>query len=142
MSALSFTYAELAISDYADTISMWKSTPGLGLSSADEPSEIKRFLDRNPGCSFICRDGAGRMVGTILAGHDGRRGFLYHLAVREDCRRRGIASELVRRAENALAQAGIQKTHIFVFKNNQLARSFWEKEHTLRDDLVDYARSL
>src|SRR5690349_6147680 len=74
---------------------LWAATDGLGFGPGDAPEDLVAFLARNPGCSAVAVDGE-RLVGALLAGHDGRRGFLYRLAVAGDCRRRGLARQLVR----------------------------------------------
>ncbi|HIC90022.1 MAG TPA: GNAT family N-acetyltransferase, partial [Anaerolineae bacterium] len=82
-------------------------------------------LDRNPGFSFVARDGR-LLVGAILCGHDGRRGYIHHLAVYRRHRHKGIGRELVERSLHALKRVGIRKCHIFVFSDNQEAIAFWK----------------
>jgi ribosomal protein S18 acetylase RimI-like enzyme len=76
--------------------------------------------------SFVATVG-DEIVGTILVGHDGRRGLIHHLAVEPASRRNGIGRGLVRRAIDALRAAGIDKAHLLVFANNKEGRAFWEK---------------
>ena len=104
---------------------LWDQSLGVGLSAADERPSISRFLDRNPGLSFGIRED-GRLVGTLLAGHDGRRGYLYHLAIDPAYRRKGFGRALVAAAIDALRVEGIEKCHLFMFKKNRLGRSFWQ----------------
>jgi putative acetyltransferase len=85
---------------------------------------MKAFLKRNPGMSFIARY-KGNVVGAILSGHDGRRGYVYHLAVREDFRNKGVGRQLVDKCVVALKNAGIKKCHILVFNNNLDGINFW-----------------
>lgn len=108
----------------AVALALWERTAGVGLSGADEPRALAAFLSRNPGLSFVAEE-AGRMVGTILCGHDGRRGFIYHLVVSESHRRRGLGRRLLRRGLLALREAGIEKCHVFVFKSNGPGLAFW-----------------
>lgn len=122
---------EMSIEDYGEVIALWQATEGVGLSAADSREAIARYLARNPGMSFIALDltpGAdpGALVGAVLCGHDGRRGFLHHLAVRADCRGQGIGRALVDRCLQGLEEAGIDKCHLFVFKANESGRAFWE----------------
>lgn len=118
--------AEFTFSDYAEVIALWQSSEGVGLSSADAPERIAAYLARNPGLSFVVRVG-GDLVGAVLCGHDGRRGYLHHLAVRPDQRGRGIGRALVDACMQALAREGIDKCHLFVFKENVVGLAFWRK---------------
>jgi ribosomal protein S18 acetylase RimI-like enzyme len=110
--------------DHAAARALWLATPGLGLSSADELAPIKRFLQRNPGLSFVAVAG-GQIVGTILCGHDGRRGLIHHLVAAPTLRRRGLGRALLRAGLQALAAEGIAKCHLLVFRDNADGLSFW-----------------
>ncbi len=133
---------EMQPSDYAAVRALWEQTPGIGLSAADEPGAITSFLDRNPGLSFVASEG-GRLVGTALCGHDGRRGYLYHLAVHSDARGRGIGSALVQRALDALSACGIVKCHLFVFRDNVPGNAFWTRTGwVLRKDLNVFSKDI
>jgi ribosomal protein S18 acetylase RimI-like enzyme len=130
------TFRPLRPTDIAEALVLWQATPGIGLSSADAPAELARFLERNPDLSFVAY-AAGRLVGTVLCGHDGRRGYLYHLAVSEPYRHAGIGRQLATLALTALARAGIQKCHLFVYTDNTGARAFWSHTGWVeRDELV------
>jgi ribosomal protein S18 acetylase RimI-like enzyme len=108
----------MAISVYREVYDLWASTAGIDLSSSDEESEIAAFLDRNPGLSLVARDGA-QLAGAVLCGHDGRRGYILHLAISEPYRRRGVGGLLVDRCLEVLRDRGIPKCHLFVFRNNE-----------------------
>lgn len=110
--------------DYPSALALWEATPGVGLSEADTPSAIAVYLDRNPGTSFVATD-ADVLVGTILCGHDGRRGLIHHLVTAATHRRRGIASLLLSAAMGALRERGIQKCHLLVFRTNGDGLGFW-----------------
>jgi ribosomal protein S18 acetylase RimI-like enzyme len=112
------------LADYDAAYALWTATEGVGLSQADEPRNIARFLERNPGMSFVAEDG-GRMVGAVLCGSDGRRGFLHHLAVDRAHRRSGVGRRLVERCVSALSAAGMRKCHIFVLADNVDGQRFW-----------------
>jgi len=103
---------------------LWQATPGLGLSAADEPQALRAFLARNPATSFVAET-AGRLTGTILVGHDGRRGLIHHLAVAEDQRRTGLGRALVEAGLAALRDQGIDKCHLMVFADNAQGARFW-----------------
>ena len=111
--------------DLAVVLALWRRCTGVVLSSADRPEELGRYLDRNPGLSFVAED-AGQVVGALLCGHDGRRGYLHHLAVDPACRGRGIGRGLVAEAAAGLKRAGIRKCHIFILHDNPEGLSFWK----------------
>ena len=115
----------MTIDDYDEVSALWREAPGLGLSGADSREAIARYLQRNPGMSFVARL-EGALVGAVLGGHDGRSGLLHHLAVAERCRGAGIGQELVRRVLAAMAAAGMPRTHLFVHANNANGVRFWE----------------
>lgn len=116
---------ELRIESYDEVLSLWRECEGIGLSDADSRENIQRYLKRNPGMSFIANID-GRLVGAVLSGHDGRRGYIHHLAVHPGFRRQGIGGELVNRCLKAFADIGIQKCHIFIFNNNTGGITFWK----------------
>ncbi len=122
---MEITIAEFTMDHYAAAIALWKATPGVGVSSADEPAAIQTYLERNPGMSFVAL-AEGRLVGTILCGHDGRRGYIHHVAVHPEYRRQGIATGLVERALAALKEIGISKCHLFIFGENESGIAFWQ----------------
>lgn len=126
---------EMEIADYPEVMDLWQRTEGVGLSASDARDSIDRFLERNPGLSFIALvDGA--IAGTVVCGHDGRRGYIYHLAVADAYRRQGIGDKLVDRCLDALNEAGIDKCHLFVFRDNDAANTFWrDTGWTERTDL-------
>jgi len=133
---------EMTIEDHNSVIRLWQNTEGIGLSSADAVDKQQGFMERNPHLSFIAQD-EGRVVGTVMCGHDGRRGFIYHLAVDPACRRQGIGRQLVEYCLAGLKTAGIEKCHIMVFANNQEGLAFWEKMGwKLRDDISLLSRSV
>ncbi len=103
---------------------LWDRTPGVGVSDADEPDAIARFLERNPQLSFVATVDA-QVVGTILCGHDGRRGFIHHLVVAADQRRRGLGRRLLQAGLSALQAEGLTKCHLFVFRDNDDGLAFW-----------------
>lgn len=123
---MSVVISSFTMADYPAVMELWRATEGVGLSSADEPARIAAYLERNPGISFVAR-ADGELVGAVLAGHDGRRGYLHHLAVRADFRGQGIGTDLVEHCLTALGQAGIDKCHLFVFQSNSGGLAFWRK---------------
>ena len=129
----------MQIDDYNDALALWQSADGVQLRSADSREGIARYLTRNPGLSFVAESG-GKVVGTIMAGHDGRRGYIQHLAVQAESRNAGIGSELLRRCLVALKQVGINKSHVHVLSDNNIAREFWlARGWEMREDIAVFS---
>jgi N-acetylglutamate synthase len=125
----------LTMDDYDQVLGVWQRCPGVGINDADTRERTEAYLKRNPGMSFVALARAA-VVGTALCGHDGRRGYLNHLAVLESFRGRGIGRQLVERCLQSLKKGGISKCHLFVFHRNESAIRFWEKTGwTVRRDL-------
>ena len=123
---MSIVYNPMTILDYEQVYDLWDKTEGIGLSDADSKENIAQFLDCNPGTSFVAND-KDLLVGAVLCGNDGRRGFIHHLAVRDSHQKRGIGSQLIDRCLVKLADFNIHKCHLFVYRDNQLANDFWER---------------
>lgn len=116
----------MSIEDYDRVYSLWTGTAGMGMRSLDDSREgIERFLKRNPNSNFVAVEG-DEYVGVILSGHDGRRGYIYHAAVEPGYRGKGIGSQLVDRALEALKEEGINKVALVVFKANEIGNAFWD----------------
>lgn len=126
----------LSPSDYDEVMALWQATEGLTLRAADSREAVTSYLARNPGLSFVARDG-GRLVAAVLAGTDGRRGYLQHLAVAATHRNRGLGSRLAGRVLEGLGALGIAKCHLFVRREHTQAREFWERVGwAARDDVM------
>jgi N-acetylglutamate synthase len=115
----------MVIDDYAEVLDLWRAAEGVWVSDADSLERIDFYLKRNFGLSSVARH-EGKIVGAVLCGHDGRRGFLHHLAVAPDWRRRAIGRELVERSLAALRSVGITRCLAFVFHDNAEGLRFWE----------------
>ena len=134
---------EIKICDYEQVTSLWQCCEGIGLhSDIDSEYGVGTYLARNSGLSFAAvRD--GQIIGTVLCGHDGRRGYLHHLAVVQEHRRSGVGTALVDKALGALRQKGIRKCHSFVFCENRAALEFWRTlGWAQRDDLKVVSKSI
>lgn len=131
--------SEMTISDYDQVLALWISCADEGVhvdDDADSRWNISAYLERHPDMSFVAREN-GRVVGAVLCGTDGRRGYLNHLAVDKTHRGKGIGRKLVERALSGLKKAGIDKCHIFVLKDNQAGQDFWAHNGwVLRDTFV------
>jgi len=115
----------LTMADYDEVRALWEATPGVGLNECDERAPLALFLERNPHLSLILREGS-RIVGAVLCGHDGRRGYLHHLAVAETHRGQGGGRLLVETCLKNLAERGILKGNIFLYTHNEPGRRFWK----------------
>ena len=116
----------MTIEDYEPVRALWLSCAGMGLNDLDDsPEGIRAFLRRNPDTCFVAEtDGA--IVGAIMAGNDGRRGYIYHTAVHPQYRRRGVATALAEAALDALRALGIHKVALVAFRRNEAGNAFWE----------------
>ena len=133
---------EMTLKDYDEVHSLWLSTPGLGLTKSDCREGIGQFLKKNPGLSFVARDG-DKLVGAALCGNDGRRGYLHHMAVDPYYRRQGIGKSLVDCCLEKLRLANITKCHLFVYIDNEIGQSFWEKTGWIkRGELFLYSKEI
>ncbi len=127
----------MTIDDYEKVYELWMSCAGMGLNNLDDSKEgIEQFLNRNPETCFVAEI-ENVIVGVIIVGNDGRRGYIYHTAVNPLYRKQGIAKTLVKAAMNALQKSGINKVALVVFDRNETGNDFWEKMgFTVRNDLI------
>ena len=117
---------EMSIGNYEEAISLWESCESVGLDKrTDSRERISIYLQRNPGLSFVALENS-KVVGVVLCGHEGRRGYLHHLAVAEGYRRKGVGKALVERVVSKLRLVGIRACHIFVFADNIDGQEFWQ----------------
>lgn len=115
----------MSINDYPALFSLWKNTPNMGLRSLDDSKEgIFLFLKRNPNTNFVAYED-NKLIGAILCGNDGRRGYIYHTVVLPEYRKRGIASSLIEMAVNALREEGITRVCLNVMETNEQGKAFW-----------------
>ena len=133
----------MTINDYEELFELWQNTANMGLRSLDDSKEgISCFLKRNPNTNFVVYED-GQLVGAILCGHDGRRGYIYHTVVLPDYRRRGIASSLVESAIAALQKEGITRVCLNVMETNEQGKKFWiSKRWEKKDFLGFYSKSI
>jgi len=116
----------MQLDDYDEVLRLWAACEGLSIRDADSRDGIERYLARNPGLSHVAIDDA-RIVGSIMGGHDGKRGYIQHLAVAETARKQGVASRLVALCVEALKHEGIEKSHVHVLKHNQKGNAYWTR---------------
>ena len=128
--------------DIPAALELWRCTEGMGLGDVDNPAALAGYLARNPGLSVVAEVG-DRLVGAALCGHDGRRGYLYHVAVAAAQRGQGLGRALVQACLDGLARAGISRCHLFVFNANEDGLAFWEHQGWLRrGDLAVFSHDI
>ncbi|WP_251392270.1 GNAT family N-acetyltransferase [Mediterraneibacter agrestimuris] len=119
------TVRTMTIDDYEGVYALWMTIKGFGIRSIDDSKAgVKRFLKRNPTTSVVA-EADGKIVGSILCGHDGRRGCLYHVCVHADYRRHGIGKAMVVRAMEKLKEEQISKVSLIAFTQNDIGNAFW-----------------
>jgi ribosomal protein S18 acetylase RimI-like enzyme len=117
----------MQLSDYDKVYALWQGISGFGLRSIDDSKEgIEKFLKRNPNTSVVAVSG-NEIVGSVLCGHDGRTGYMYHLCVKKEMRRHGIGKEMVVRAMRMLSEEGINKVSLLAFRDNKGGNAFWHQ---------------
>ena len=127
----------MTIGDYEPVHSLWLNTPNMGLNNLDDSKDgMAKYLTRNPNTCFVAEKDNG-IIGVILCGHDGRRGYIHHTAVAGNKQRHGIGAALLNAALTALEHEGINKVALVVFDKNEKGNAFWEKQgFTKRPDLI------
>ncbi len=111
--------------DYEELLALWSDFPGNTMTGADSVEDFEKFLGRNADYCFSAFEN-GSLIGSVMAGNDGRRGYIYHLAVDESQQGKGTGMKLMTASENALKDAGIEKAHLFIYADNT-AIEFYEK---------------
>ena len=117
---------EFTIDDYEAAIELWNKVEGLDVAEGDDRDTIRRFLDQNRGLSRVATVGSN-MIGAVLCGHDGRRGYMYHLAVTPDQQNRGVGKRLIDECLAGLRRLGLERVNILVANDNPRGREFWRR---------------
>jgi ribosomal protein S18 acetylase RimI-like enzyme len=129
-------YRKLKMTDHQGLIRLWQSCDGVSLREADSMQAMEKYLERNPGLSFVA-EVDGRVVASLMAGHDGRRGYIQHLAVDPEQRNQGIAGRLLELCLQTLLTQGVVKSHVHVYNGNQLGRDFWSRRGWIHRDEIE-----
>jgi ribosomal protein S18 acetylase RimI-like enzyme len=124
MSLPSITTRELIISDYDAVLALWGGAEGVEICEGDSRDEIADYLRRNPGLSRVAECDS-TVVGAALCGHDGRRGWIYHLAIAPTFRGRAIGRLLLDDCVQGLRAAGLKRAIILVAGDNPGGHEFW-----------------
>jgi ribosomal protein S18 acetylase RimI-like enzyme len=117
---------EFAMDDYDAAVELWKKVEGVEIAEGDDRAGVAQFLARNPGLSRVAIVGS-TIVGVAFCGNDGRRGYIYHLAVDSNYRGRGLGKRLVDECLKGLRRLGLQRANIMVATDNPHGREFWSK---------------
>jgi ribosomal protein S18 acetylase RimI-like enzyme len=132
--------APMTLAHHAEVLALMQTSPGVVVRAADSLEATRRYLARNPGISQVALDQHGVVIGLIMGGHDGRRGYLNHVLVHPAHRGCGLARRLVEACLAALAAEGIHKVHLDVLNDNVRAKAFWQHMGwQLRDDLIRFS---
>ncbi len=132
------TIRKMTALDYDRVYALWMSCKNMGFNDVDDSrAGIEKFLRRNPDTSFVAEEN-GEIIGVVLGGQDGRRGYIYHLSVHEAHRRQGIGRQLMDRCLAAMKQEGIAKAALLVFKRNEAGNAFWESQGFIAREDVAY----
>ncbi|MBK6538258.1 MAG: GNAT family N-acetyltransferase [Ignavibacteria bacterium] len=123
---MDIAFKVMKISMYEELVNLWKNNEGIRLSVGDTKDELDKYLKRNRGMSYVCIDkNQNKIAGSILCGHDGRRGYIYHLAVSKKFRKNNIAKSLIERSLSKLKKSGIRRCILMVDDLNISAKDFW-----------------
>ena len=122
-------------SDTDAMLNLWRCMPGIGVRLSDTDQSLRAFMSKNPSTCLVLRID-GRLMGTVLGGFDGHRGYIYHLAVHPDYQGRGYGKALLDMVCRELTALGAPKIHLFAFNDNQAAATFYlSQEWEARRDI-------
>lgn len=128
---------------YDFLIKFWEKIPGIGIGKGDEKENIEKFILKNQDLNFVAINENDDIIASVMCGTDGRRGYIYHLAVDEMYRKKGIGTELVNKVLENLKKITIDKCHIFVFCINDDGIKFWEKiKWKKREDIFVFSKDI
>lgn len=133
----------MKLKDYDQVYKLWSGISGFGIRTVDDSKEgVERFIKRNPGISVVAED-SETIIGAVLGGHDGRRGFLYHVCVTKEYRKHGVGRMMVAEVIKRLKEEGINGINLVAFRSNEVGNEFWKNENwTIREDLNYYDLNL
>jgi ribosomal protein S18 acetylase RimI-like enzyme len=128
--------------DYPVVHVLWQRGD-LWLRPSDGPEATLLKLTRDPDLFLVARDGDGRLVGTVMGGWDGRRAYVYHLAVAPESRRRGIADGLMDELEARFRARGAVKVKLQILVDNDVSREFFRRRgYLLEADCEPWGKEL
>ena len=118
------TTREFVLGDFDAAIALWSGVEGIEICEGDSREEVAEYLRRNPGLSRVA-EAAGKIVGVAMCGHDGRRGWIYHLAVAPAYRRQKVGKLLLDACVEGLRAVGLKRAIILVAGDNPAGQQFW-----------------
>jgi ribosomal protein S18 acetylase RimI-like enzyme len=118
------TVAEFTMDDYPVVHVLWQRG-GLWMRPSDGPEATLLKLTRDPGLFLVARNAGGRVVGTVMGGWDGRRAYIYHLAVAPELQRQGIADALMDELEERFRALGALKAKLQILVENETSKAFF-----------------
>ena len=126
---------KFSIDSYNQVYKLWRKA-GISVGSSDSKEELEKMLKRNPNL-FLIGKRNDKVIAVVMGGFDGRRGYVHHLAIDSDYRKKGYGRMMMDKIHNIFLQMGVHKVHLFIEKTNIEVVSFyesmgWEK----RDDLI------
>ncbi len=131
--------------DGTAVVELWRAVfpeySDTGYPQRDPHANIRRKLAMQPELFWVAERGA-RLIGTVMAGYDGHRGWIYALGVHPDHRREGVGRALLRRAELALEKLGCPKINLQVLSSKSGVRKFYEALGYSEDAVVSYGKRL
>ena len=128
--------------DYAQVIDLWQNAgPGIHVRRSDEPEELHKKLERDPDL-FLIAELNGGVIGCVMGGFDGRRGMVYHLAVKDEFRQMGLGSTLMAELEKRMKDKGCIRSYLLVTRDNSDAIRFYENTGWEKMDLLIYGKDL
>lgn len=133
----------MTLEDYDRVYELWSGIKGFGIRTLDDSREgVEKFIKRNPDTSVVAEE-KGKVIGSILCGHDGRRGCMYHVCVAGEYRNRGVGHKMALEAMERLRKEGINKVSLIAFQSNAVGNKFWQRlGWTFRRDINYYDFSL
>jgi len=124
----------MTIADYPAVYALWDSLPGIGLHEHEDSLKgMTYYLRRNPESCFVAEEG-GMLIGAVLCGNDGRRGYINHLAVAQEHQGRGLGRALVDACRAAMRKEGIARCSFVVYRSNEEGNAFWDAIGSARRD--------
>lgn len=133
---MNYYITEITLDRYEELVTLWRNTEGLWTSDDDDYDNLQSFLERNPGLNLMVLY-EDRIIGAVKCSHDGRRGYIHHLAVKKEFRNHGIGRELIENCVENLRKEGIKKIRVFVLDNNRATLEFW-KNLGFNEQIYDY----
>jgi len=112
--------------DRTSVVTLWHQVFGYGAPHNHPEFSIGKKLKVNDGLFFVA-ECDGEVIGTVMAGYDGHRGWIYSLAVKPEARSRGTGRQLILHAETALAKVGCIKVNLQVIEDNKGVVDFYRK---------------